>query len=216
LVGYAYGQDHYTAKQPIGVVNTVNVTNIAFNEVIYSDNRDARSHYLYAGAEHKFLPGLQGNARVGVRFTDYFNSPTSDSQTAPYVLATLTYEYTQNSSVQVGVSHDLSATDAFTVDRRDGSFTTDSQVTVAYASISHRLLPSLTGSLMGQFQNSTYNGGAYDNKSEQSYLLSASLTYDFNRHLAASLSYHYDMLDSSIPGRGFDRNRVFLGATFTY
>src|SRR5262249_17157937 len=48
LVGYAYGQDHYTAKQPIGVINLVNVTNIAFNELIYSDNRDARSHYLYA------------------------------------------------------------------------------------------------------------------------------------------------------------------------
>src|SRR5262249_31374216 len=49
LVGYAYAQDHYTAKQPIGVINLSNPANIAANQVIYSDSRDARTHYIYAG-----------------------------------------------------------------------------------------------------------------------------------------------------------------------
>jgi len=214
LIGYAFSLGHYTANQPIGVVNLVG-TNIANNIVVNSDDRDSRSHSVYAGAEHTFLPGLHGSLRVGARFTDYFNSPAHESGTSPYVAASLHYDVSKDSSLQLGLSHDLSATDAFST-QQGGSITSDSEVTVVYASLTHRILPTLSGSLMGQFQNSTFRGGQFDSDSEQYYLLSASLTYQINRHVSTSLSYNYDLLESSVPNRGFDRNRVYLGATFTY
>lgn len=206
LVGYAFSYAHYTGDEVIGIAIPP----------IMSDARDARSHYLYAGAEHTFQPGLNGSLRAGARFTDYFNSPANESGVSPYVLASLNYDYSKDSSFQIGVSHDLSATDAFYGESSNGSITTSSENTVAYLSWSHRIVPSLTFTAMGQFQYSTFQGGIYSGESDQYYLASASLTYQINRHIAATASYHYDLLDSDIPGRGFDRNRVFLGATFTY
>jgi len=70
--------------------------------------------------------------------------------------------------------------------------------------------------LMGQFQNSALQGGEWDGDNEQYYVVNASLQYQLDRHLFLSLSYNFDLLDSEVPGRGFDRNRVFLGATWTY
>ena len=86
LIGYAFQYSHYTADQPIGVI-------LVPNQLINSDARDSRSHYVYAGAEHTFMPGLSGSLRGGARFTDNFNSPSKESSTSPYVLASLTYDY---------------------------------------------------------------------------------------------------------------------------
>ena len=216
LIGYAFSLDSYTADQPIGVVNVVSPFSLPNNTLIYSDARDNRAHYVYAGAEHTFVPGLHGSLRVGARFTDYFNSPLNESGTTPYVSASLNYDLAKDSSLAVGLSHDLSATDAFSTSPNGGSITSDSESTVVYASLTHRILPNLTGTLMGQFQNSAFNGGRLDSHDEQYYLFSAALEYHINRHVSASLSYHYDLLESDVPNRGFDRNRVFLGATFTY
>ncbi len=89
---------------------------------------------------------------------------------------------------------------------------------MVYASVTHKILPELFGTLMGQFQNSTWIGGALDDTNEQLYLFSANLEYRINRHISANLSYHFDHLDSdgTVLARSYDRNRVFLGATFTY
>lgn len=212
VLGYAFGVLDYTADQPIGVIYGQNISQ---NSWVYSDDRNSRSHYLYAGADQTFLPNLHGKLRAGARIVDYVNSPANESGVAPYVLASLTYDYSRG-NVQVGFSHDLSATDAFSIDENTGSITTDSAVTVVYTSLTYNILPKLTGTLLGEFQNSTFRGGSLDDQSEQYYLVSTALSYQFNRHIAASVSYHYDFVDSNADNRGFDRNRVFLGATFTY
>jgi hypothetical protein len=219
LVGYAFGQANYTAGEPIGVVNLIDTNNIANNQVISSNVRDNRSHYVYVGAEHTFRPDLTGSLRVGARFTDYFNSPQSESAVSPYVAASLRYAYGKDSKLEVGLSHDRSATDA--ISTQGGSVTSDQEATTVYGSITQRLLPDLFGTLMGQFQNSTFNGGQFDSQSEQYYLLSAALEYHINRHISTSVSYHYDRLESSDlahlgVSRTFDRNRFYVGATITY
>jgi hypothetical protein len=48
------------------------------------------------------------------------------------------------------------------------------------------------------------------------YLVGLNCQYRFNPHFSAELGYSYDLLDSDIPGRGFDRNRVYAGVTATY
>jgi hypothetical protein len=213
LVGYAFGLANYTANEPIGVINSVDPANTFYNQLIGSSARDVQSHYGYVGIEHTFRPDLFGSLRVGARFSDYFNAPTKTSDIGPYAAASVRYSYAKDSNLQVGFSYDLSATDAFST--LGASITTSSDAAVAYASITHRILPELFGTLMGQFQNSTFNGGQFDGISEQFYLMSASLEYRFNRHVSTTVSYHYDKLESAL-NRGFDRNRVFLGATVTY
>ena len=209
LIGYAFSWDHYTGDQPISAIY------LPTPQLVYSDARDSRAHYAYVGAEHSFRSDLHGSLRAGARFTDYFNSPENQSSTTPYVRASLNYDYSKDGSFQVGVSHDMSATDVISTSVQDG-ITTDAATTSVYASLTHHILPKLTGSLMGQFQNSTYNGGRDDGKNDLYYVLNAGLSYQIDRHIATSVSYNYDLLDSDIPGRGFGRNRVFLGVTLTY
>ena len=212
LIGYQYRFIDYTANEPIGVVGPD--ANIAHNSVIYSQSRNSRSHYGYVGLEHTFRTDFIGSVRAGVVATDYYNSPDKVENISPYVSANLRYVYAKDSSISVGVSHDNNATDAFSVNHT--SITADTESTVAFASITHRLLPSLYGTLMGQYQYSTFNGGQFNNTSEEYYIFSGSLEYRINRHVSATLSYNYDRLDSAVTGRGFDRNRVFVGATVTY
>ena len=211
LIGYQFSFTDYTGNEPIGFVATPVIHRI------FSSSRDSYSHYGYVGVEHKFRPDLTGSVRVGAVAADYYNSPDHASNISPYVNANLRYEYSKDGSISVGISHDNNATDAFTI--QNLSITHDVESTVAFASITHRLLPSLYGTLMGTYQHSMFNGGLFNNSSEDYYIFSAALDYRINRHVSATLSYNYDRLDSPVGGaavRGFDRNRVYLGATFTY
>lgn len=213
LVGYQYGISCYTGDELIGFDDSV------FPAVpLFSDSRNSQSHYGYLGIEHSFRADLQGSARVGARFISYDNSPTDETAVRPYASASLQYMYAQDSHLDVGVSHDLSASDAFSA--LGGSITADMENTIAYGSVTHRLMPSLYGTVMGQYMHSTFNGGVFDGRNDNYFLASVSLEYRINRHISATASYHFDLLDSSIDDlgwpRGFDRNRFFLGAVVTY
>jgi hypothetical protein len=201
ILGYQFGNGCYTGDEPIG-------------GGLMSSARNYNSHYGYVGLEHTFRPDLTGSIRGGVRFTDYYNSPDDESTVSPYVQASLRYVYAQDSFVEAGVSHDQSATDAFSI--QGNSITTDADATRAYASVTHKITPDLTGSLTGTFQNNTYNGGQRDGDSEQYYIINAALSYQFTPNLAGTFSYNYDHVESDVAGRGYDRNRVFLGAVFSY
>jgi Putative beta-barrel porin 2 len=206
LVGYAFEAGCYTADMIISPINA---------PVVTSGDRDYVSHYGYAGLEHTFSPDLTGSLKAGARFTDYYQSAEDESTVRPYLDGSLRYTYAQDCDVKVGLSYDQSATDAFSIDST-GSFTTDTDTAVIYAQLSHAITPDLTGNLLGQFQSSTYNGGTLDGDTDQLYILSAGLEYRFNRHVSTTLSYHFDHSESDQVGRSYDRNRVFLGAVFTY
>ncbi len=181
-----------------------------------SDSRNNRSHYVYAGVEHNFLPDLVGTLRAGARFNDYYNSPSDESEASPYVQATLSYQYAPESRVELGVLHDRRSTDQFSA--FGSSITLDADTTVAYVSLTHRILPRLYGSLVANFQYSTFNGGPLDNEDQYFIGTGVNLEYRFNRHFSANVGYNYDRLEASSgvsPG-DYDRNRVYIGATFVY
>jgi uncharacterized protein (PEP-CTERM system associated) len=96
------------------------------------------------------------------------------------------------------------------------SFTSSAESTSLYGSINHRITQKLRGSLIGQFQNSEFNGGTLNNQSERYFLVGLNLSYQFTPHVSAELGYNYDNLDSDAPGRTFDRNRVYIGVTGSY
>jgi hypothetical protein len=210
LLGYRYMQINYSGDEVIGAYFDPN----GFPAAVYSDSRDSREHTLYVGAQHSFSPALSGAARVGVSYTDYFNDDNADETYTPYVDASLKYTYAPDSFVQGGVSYDRNATDVIGV-YNDGEFTLDAQSAVFFLNLTHRLDARLFASIIGQFQNSAFNGGYYDEDAEQYYMIGLNLEYKFNQYFAAHIGYNYDRLESDL-GRTFDRNRVYIGVTASY
>jgi hypothetical protein len=98
----------------------------------------------------------------------------------------------------------------------------DAETTVIYGQLTHQITAKLVGSLLGQYQMSTFNDGFYDDKSEDLLLVGVNLEYRFNPHWSAEVGYNYDMLDSEIKdtfgqeARSYDRNRVYVGLRATY
>jgi predicted porin len=228
LVGYQYGETDYTANEVIGV-NTSGIGQF----FVKSDSRNDRSQYGYFGVDHTFRPDLTGSVRVGARYNDYYNDPTSASAPSPYAMATLRFAYMPESYLETGLSYDRSTTDLFSIDERTGSITTDAESFDFWVTLTHRIMPKLYGNLTAQIQHSTYNGGILDSESDMFYTLGLSLEYRFTPNFSANIGYDYDRLDSSSvinnfettgssnqgatgDNRSFDRNRVYVGVTATY
>jgi len=180
-----------------------------------SDARDSRSHYGYLGVDHSFRPDLSGSVRVGARYSDYYNDPSGTKDTSPYAMASLRYVYLPESWLEAGFSFDQTATDVFSV-ASDGNITRSADSASFWASFHHQFTPQLAGTLMGQFQNSEYNGGLQDGQSDKFYIVGINLEYKINTYLATHIGYNFDKLESDITGRNFDRNRVYVGITASY
>jgi hypothetical protein len=218
IFGYKFRNVSYTADEEIGQV-------LLPGDIVHfvkSEERDFREHSFYVGAEQTFSPNLTGAVRAGASYIDYYNSVAgSSSEWGPYALANLRYTYAPQSHVEVGLSQDFNATDVVGVQNPGGvitatSFTESQQSTVVYGTVNHQITAQLRGSIIGQFQYSSFNGGDVRNESDRYYLLGLNLSYQFTPHLSTEIGYNYDKLDSDIAGRSFDRNRVYIGVTGSY
>jgi len=208
VVGYQFSEVDFTGNQPI-------LDPTAFPGV-NSDTRNSTSHYGYVGVDQTFRPDLTGSVRAGVRYTDYPNENVgSTSDVEPYVQLSLRWMYAMESYVEGGFTHDRSATDLFNPNAA-GQVTLDADSSIVYATVNHRLASNLYGSVTAQFQDSVYNGGAYNSQAEQYYTVGLNLQYRFSPFVSTEVGYNYDNLESGIVGRQFDRNRVYLGITATY
>src|SRR5206468_9488142 len=144
--GYQFRQVNYTGDEEIGLLED--------GTSVKSEDRDDREHYLYVGADHTFLPNLNGSIRLGGRYVDYYkDSKGIGNDLGPYVMISLAYTYAPESYLEAGFSYDLNATDAFSV--KGNSFTQNEESAVIHGSINHRITPKLFGSVLLQYQNST-------------------------------------------------------------
>jgi hypothetical protein len=209
LLGAMFTDIDYTGDQLIS--GTV-LGPFLFNPV-YSDYRNSRMYTGYAGVENNFTPELRGAFRLGVSSIDFYNADT-DNQTSPYINGSLSYTYAPQSAVTFGSSYNRNPTDVIGLGGNN-NITLDAESQVVFLNVHHRITPNLFGTLLGQFQNSKYYGGTYDDKKEQFYVLGVDMEYRFNQYLSSHVGYNYDNLGSEI-GRHYDRNRVYLGVTATY
>ena len=135
-------------------------------------------------------------------------------------MANVRWTYHPDSYVELGLSHDRNATDVVGAGTTDlnatRSFTASQESTSVYGSINHRFTPKLRGSVIGQFQHSEFNGGTLNGEADNYYLVGLNFSYQFTPHFSAEFGYNYDNLDSDVPGRTFDRNRVYIGVTGSY
>jgi hypothetical protein len=220
ITGYQYSQADYTGDEYIsgflvnGVIQPPLIANGQLVVPYKSDVRNARSHYGYLGVEDTLRPDLTGTASVGARYTDSYNDPSHNNNVSPYANLSLSYAYLPGSSLEGGFTYDYSATDRLDPSA-SGQLAQYSQSAVVHATITHRILPDLTGSLTAQFQDSAIHGGGADGKNELYYLVGLNFKYSFNQFLAAEVGYNYDKLDSQV-ANSFSRNRVYLGVTASY
>ena len=130
-----------------------------------------------------------------------------DSATTPFADARATWTYNPGSYLQIGVVHTLNATDVLALNQES---------TAVWGTINHRITPKLTGSLLGQFQHSSYNEGQFDGDTDLLFLVGLNFNYELNPYLALEAGYNYDKLDSDLSGRSYTRNRAYAGVRASY
>lgn len=208
VLGYNFGMTDYLSDEYIGTY----ITDVP------AEDRNSRSHYLYAGVDHNFSRALSLSVRLGAQDADFYNDPTSNTDITPYGDISLSYNYKAGSNLRVGVTHSRAHTDVIAIDSTltENALTSDQESTVLYGLLTHALTPRLTGTLSGQYQSGTFDGGLYDSDKEQYISVNAGLRYRFSRHFTGDAGYSFSTLDSDIPNRDYDRNRVYLGVTAIY
>lgn len=205
LIGYQYGIIDHSSKDSLSPVGPF----------VDPKTRDNRSHYIFAGVDQTFANQILASVRVGAQITEFPNALAGSQKdsTTPYADASLSYGYAQGSTVLVGVRHARNQTDVTYLN------TLDQVTTTVYAMVNHQITPKLTGSLVGQLQNSEFQGGQYK-QTDDLYLIGLNFNYQINQYWGAELGYNFDRLDSDLNvggvGRGFTRNRVFLGLRASY
>jgi len=186
-------------------------------------SRDNITHNIYGGIEHSFLPNLSFSGRAGVQISDYYNSDQTPggagaSQLGPFADLSLSYNYMESGVLTVGFRQSKNQTDVAA--NANGTLTQDEESSTLYANVNQTLTfisPKLSASLTGQYQYSQYNGGStFNNESDQYYLFGINFTYQFTHYLSAETGYNYDLVSSDIPGRGYNRDRVYIGVTASY
>jgi hypothetical protein len=208
LIGYQFEWMDYTGNQPIA-------QDPVTGNFYFSDSRNNMSHFGYVGLQRNLLPNLTASAKVGVQYTDNYND-SSPSTVTPYTVSSLTYTYSPGSYLQFGVTHEQNATDVVAPNVNNGKVTQSQESTVVSASVNQQITPKLLASVIGNFQYSTYNQGAFNNEADEDYGIGLNLSYAFNQHFSTEVGYNFDDLQSNIPGRGYSRNRVYLGVTAAY
>jgi hypothetical protein len=210
---------NYTGDEPIAYSPLLGTSYPFYN----SDGRDNRSYFGYVGFQHNLLPNLNISAKAGLQYTDDYNDPLSSPSVAPYVVLSVIYTYSPGSYAQIGFNQQRNATDVIglnsTISTNSASFgkiTQDQESSVVYASINHQITPKLMGTVIGSWQYSTFEGGAYNNVADTYYSLGLNLSYTFTPHFSAEAGYNFDDIQSDIYQRGYTRNRVYIGVTAAY
>jgi len=211
VLGYQFGEVDYSSDDALGVID------LGFLQIPVGDptDRNNRSHYVFVGVDQNVSARLNASARVGAQYTEYYN--VDGNSWTPYADGNLTYTYAAGSFLQAGVRHTRNQTDVTGISSFfGGDVTVDQHSTSVYASVTHRITARITGSILGQYQHSTFEGGSFDGDSENFFLAGLNLGYRFNPHWLAETGYNYDRLDSDLSGRSFTRNRVYVGLRATY
>lgn len=184
------------------------------------ESRNSYSHSVYVGVEHSMRSDWTVSLHAGAQYVDYYNEPagSNPSSLGPYVEASSQYTYMEGGALTVGFRHSKNQTDVG-FDTATGSVTMDAESSSVYGTVEQTLSflsPKLIGRLSAQYQTSRFNGGGFNNAHDVFYLLGLNLTYQFTHYLSAEAGYNYDLLQSDVPGRPYDRDRVYVGVTATY
>jgi hypothetical protein len=193
IVGYSYSQSDYTGDE---LIRTGEM----------SDARNSQGHTMYVGGEHVFNPALSGTLLVGGQYYS-FDRAGADSVFSPFVQGSINYALQTTTSLEAGVQYSRTAANVAEAE--------DAETAQIYVSLRREIISKLIGSVKGTVEHSEYSSviPSVDGQTFLFYRLGLDLTYEFNQNLAAHVGYNYDEVDSDLPNRSYDRNRVYMGVT---
>jgi len=193
----------FTLRQQLASRSTImgdfRYKTLSYKDASTNNNRDADSIFIGLGLEQTFNPQLLGSLRLGGEQRTYDDSAFDDN-TEPYSDISITYMPSYSiyeSDVALYMSQvrnylSLSAAHDFTA---KWSF----YISGAYTLNSYRAKYSL-------------DEAAYGDADENSYLVSARLSYRINRINWLEAGWQFVKLDSEVQGReDYDRNRIDIG-----
>ena len=155
---------NYTGNEPIAFNEAGYLLGPQYGPAIYySSDRDSRAYTGYVGFQHNFLPNLNVSAKAGASYTEDYNDPLSSGSVTPYAVLSVIYTYLPGSYVEIGLNQSQNATDVVAPDPTTGKVTQNQESTYVYGSINHQITPKLLGTLIGSWQYSTFQEGAYAN-----------------------------------------------------
>jgi hypothetical protein len=219
VLGYTYENTAYTSPEPIAFGPMATHANPFSKDSIYSQVRNNDSHFFFVGGDWNMASEVIARLRVGGEYLDYYKA--GQSTVSPYVDASVSWNYMQNSTMTGGVTHQHSATDVVgAVPSATGPIAgqpvLDAETTSAYLSLSQAIPGGLTASVMGQYQHSSFNGGTENGQSEDFFVTGLNLAYRVNTYLVAESGYNWNKLVSDVSNRDYTRNIVYLGVRASY
>lgn len=212
-IGDQFGYVDYTGNEPI-----------AFGplpgEFFFSNDRNQINDALYVGGQFAATENLSFNVQVGAQVVDSINLPSfdnqDDSQIQPYASIAATYTYLPGDYAQVGFTQSASPTQQASTTTGGSNITLYQESSVIYASVNHQITPKLLGSIIGHYQYSSYQGGAFNGGSQNWYSLGLNLSYAFSEYLSAEVGYNLDYFEAGNSEPSYARNREYIGITASY
>ncbi|MBW8864138.1 MAG: outer membrane beta-barrel protein [Verrucomicrobia bacterium] len=218
FAGGSYAWANYTGGEPIAVLNYVPASDPGFEHtyVYHSSARDYGSYGGHVGVSHQLTGSISLSAVVGAAYTDNSNDPFNHQQVVSQTAnVSVNYTYLPGSYVMLSVAQSHNATDVAQPGANNG-ITQYQDTTGVSLAWNHKITEKLLGSLIGQYSFSTYQGGATESVTDSSYDLGLNLSYQITRHFSTELGYNFDDLESGLTGRGYIRNRVYMGLSATF
>ncbi len=182
---------------------------IDYDQAGTNDFRNSDSHLGYLTLLRRFTPRFSARLDGGVELREFDNG---DSQVAPLVDASATFNYAPRSSVGGGVRYSIQTTEVSTFRSADSlSF---------FGRLTHSLTPKLSVGgnvvlVLDSLENPT-TAGAATNLEEVELRVSLNLRYQFTPWCIGDAAYTFETVDSDIAGEDFDRNRVSVGVRLVY
>jgi hypothetical protein len=163
--------------------------------------RDTNGYEARLGAGLDITSVLFGEAFVGYRVQS-FDEPTFDDETGVSFGVDLNWNPTQLTSIGFSGTRDFQPTDE---GGAASNFRTEFGV-----SLDHELQRNLVLSAEARYQNDDFRG---DDRSDDTILLGAGLTFWLNRNLSFNAGYDYSNRNSNQVGEDYQANQVSIGLT---
>jgi len=186
-----------------------------------NSQRNSESQALYATVVHRFSPLVVAQANAGIQMAGFGNT----TDLAPYVSVSGSYNFGANSTLSAGFNYNIQLTEV--------AIYRSSDQAASFVSFQYRVTSRLRAAVDFSYVISTYQNlnpvfhnvnDVTQNTSanENSWRMTASLTYDFTRWAALYLNYSYDEVDSGLDNpitglqRSFYRNQFGAGLRLSY
>lgn len=186
------------------------VAEYRFQDVSYrrqGDLKDKTSNYLMAGLDYEVAQKTSVSARLG---GERRSRDGERDASVPYAELSAKHEYAQKSFVSGGYIYTLEETS-------DTNRFTDAKVHRLFGNLQHAVTSLIVASGSLTYEPSTLQGRrGFPNVSETTTRAGVALTYLPTKNWSATASYDHDRVRSDDPSRRLSRDRVALGATFSF